>query len=109
MSSAFEGLVSIKIDPMLTGNAIALSAIIGMIMPLFASIFPIRNALGTHLQKSHHRNSQIGHNLHDALDTRQSKTKAVSISISRAESDIFSWNWIIGNYQINKFQYRYSW
>jgi hypothetical protein len=57
------------------------SAILGNITPLIASIFPIRNALGK--------------NLSEALDTRNSKTKAMHISMERSEDNHFSWQVLI--------------
>ncbi len=43
----------------------------GMIIPVLAAILPIRNALGM--------------NLHDSLDTKHNKTKAVQIDVERAD------------------------
>ena len=81
LSKEFTKIVNIEISPQLTWNAILLSAFIGTIMPLVASIFPIKSALS--------------YNLHDSIDTRQSKTKAISISVSRTEDNFINWNWII--------------
>lgn len=44
---------------------------VGLIVPVLASLLPIRTALGR--------------NLHDSLDTRTSKTKAVKVKLDRAD------------------------
>jgi ABC-type antimicrobial peptide transport system permease subunit len=65
------------VPPWLTGDGILVATFLGLFMPMFASLMPIRSALSK--------------NVHDALDSRGSRTKAVKIQIDRTEGGgIFS-------------------
>jgi hypothetical protein len=55
----------------LTWTGILSASAMGILIPVLAAILPIRNALGM--------------NLHDSLDTKHNKTKAVQIDVERAE------------------------
>jgi hypothetical protein len=76
LTNSISTLVNVTIDPWLTTESILVAAMLRVVMPLFASIFPIHNA--------------FGRNLAEALDTRQSKTKTVQISIARSKDDTVS-------------------
>eukprot|EP00762_Andalucia_godoyi_P001611 ANDGO_00311.mRNA.1 hypothetical protein DICPUDRAFT_56279 len=64
--------LGVQISPLLTPLGIGIATLLGFAIPLFASIFPIRSALTM--------------NLHDSLDTRHSKTKAVVYKLERSET-----------------------
>lgn len=81
VTSELATLLKVWVSPTLTSKAILTAGLLGIGMPIVASIFPIRRALGQ--------------NLHDSLDTRSSKTKAVQISIERSETQGFSWEYIM--------------
>ncbi|KAF2072771.1 hypothetical protein CYY_005917 [Polysphondylium violaceum] len=74
----FKSITGVPIPTKLTGEAVILSTLLGMIIPVASAIFPIRNALGKNLQ--------------DSLDIKHSKTSAVQISIERSEDNSFSSN-----------------
>jgi ABC-type antimicrobial peptide transport system permease subunit len=74
--SAFENLTGIPLNPKLTSESIGLGVLLGLAVPIVASVIPIRTALGQNLQ--------------DSLDVKRSKTKAVKIDIERAETSRFS-------------------
>ncbi|EFA79184.1 DUF214 family protein [Heterostelium album PN500] len=76
VSAGFKSLTGVPIPARLTPSAILLSSGLGLIIPMAASIFPIKSALGR--------------NLHDSLDVKHSKTMAVQISIERSEDSSFS-------------------
>lgn len=57
----------------LTGSGVGVASLMGIIVPVVSSIFPIRNALGQNLQ--------------DSIDTKHSKTKAVDVSVERSGSN----------------------
>eukprot|EP01116_Phalansterium_solitarium_P009244 TRINITY_DN23310_c0_g1_i1.p1 TRINITY_DN23310_c0_g1~~TRINITY_DN23310_c0_g1_i1.p1 ORF type:complete len:1055 (+),score=403.59 TRINITY_DN23310_c0_g1_i1:200-3364(+) len=76
LASTMGSLLSIQVAPWLNGGAIGMAALMGLGMPLLASILPIRAALGSTLA--------------EAIDTRNSRTKAVSISVNRSEDETFS-------------------
>ncbi|KAL9645766.1 hypothetical protein ABK040_003498 [Willaertia magna] len=57
----------------ITFEAFALGTLIGILVPVIASILPIIAALGQ--------------NLHDSLDTQRSKSQAVKYSVERAEGE----------------------
>eukprot|EP00026_Physarum_polycephalum_P001697 Phypoly_transcript_01699.p1 GENE.Phypoly_transcript_01699~~Phypoly_transcript_01699.p1 ORF type:complete len:1053 (-),score=137.59 Phypoly_transcript_01699:52-3186(-) len=76
VASWFEGITGVPISPVLTSNAVLMATGLGLLIPIVASILPIRNALGR--------------NLHDSLDTNRSKTQAVQVTIDRAEDNTFS-------------------
>ena len=67
----FNNLTGIPLDANLTLNAFIIATLLGFIIPIISSILPITSALGQ--------------NLHDAVDSRRSKTKAVEVRISRSE------------------------
>uniref|UniRef100_A0A7S3DHJ4 ABC3 transporter permease C-terminal domain-containing protein n=1 Tax=Palpitomonas bilix TaxID=652834 RepID=A0A7S3DHJ4_9EUKA len=69
-----------ELDPIMSGDAIALSVVLGVGVPLLASLLPIRRALGKDLRES--------------LDVRHSKTKAVKFSIERSDNQVVSWSLI---------------
>jgi len=62
-------LVSIQLSSLLSWEGCLLSSALGLLVPIVSAILPIKAALGT--------------NLHDALDNRHSKVKAVAISMER--------------------------
>eukprot|EP01126_Amoeba_proteus_P055936 TRINITY_DN6974_c0_g1_i18.p1 TRINITY_DN6974_c0_g1~~TRINITY_DN6974_c0_g1_i18.p1 ORF type:complete len:621 (-),score=103.89 TRINITY_DN6974_c0_g1_i18:126-1988(-) len=67
------------VSPLLTWDGILLGCFLGLVAPVVASILPIRSALGKNLQSS--------------LDTRQSKTKAVEVKLTRDDpTQNISWN-----------------
>lgn len=72
VTSFFGSSLSIDLDPRLAPLAIGLATLLGLLIPVFASIFPIKNALSM--------------NLHDSLDTRHSKTQAVTYRLERADA-----------------------
>lgn len=78
---SLENSLHVPIDKHLSPSSILIASSLGLLAPLVASIFPIRAALSK--------------NLHDALDTRQSKTKGVVFLIERAESNWFSGAWFV--------------
>jgi len=78
VSAGFKSITGVPIPTKLTGEAVILATILGMVIPVASAIFPIRNALGK--------------NLHDSLDVKHSKTTAVEISIERSEDNSFSSN-----------------
>eukprot|EP01127_Copromyxa_protea_P020193 TRINITY_DN670_c0_g1_i2.p1 TRINITY_DN670_c0_g1~~TRINITY_DN670_c0_g1_i2.p1 ORF type:complete len:653 (-),score=97.63 TRINITY_DN670_c0_g1_i2:3-1961(-) len=80
IKASVSSLLGIEdISPILTWDGILLGCFLGLLTPVAASIVPIRAALGKNLQ--------------DSLDTRQSKTQAVKVSISRADSSsAISWD-----------------
>ena len=55
----------------MTLNAFLIATLLGIFIPIISSILPIKNALGQ--------------NLHDAVDSRRSKSKAVEVRITRSE------------------------
>lgn len=61
--------MGIDVGVMLAANAVVLATALGVLVPLLASIIPIRRALHG--------------NLHDALDTRRAASKAVIVTIER--------------------------
>lgn len=78
------------ISPALTWDGIALGCFLGLLTPILASILPIRSALGK--------------NLHDSLDTRQSKTMAIKVHISRTDpTRAISWNLIAIGFALSLF------
>ena len=64
-------IASIDFPNLLTGNAVAVAAVLGIVIPLLSAVLPIRNAL---MQ-----------NLSDSIDGNRSKTKAVVVEINRSE------------------------
>ncbi|KAG2388390.1 hypothetical protein C9374_000554 [Naegleria lovaniensis] len=68
----FDASLSKLLDPTSVGVAIAL----GLVIPILASLLPIKSALGQ--------------NLHDSLDTERSKTKSIEYSIERNSETSFS-------------------
>jgi len=77
----FKTLTGIPIEPTLTNDALLASTILGQLIPLISAIFPIRNALGK--------------NLHDSIDVRRSRTKAVEVQIERSEDAGIPWSLVI--------------
>jgi ABC-type antimicrobial peptide transport system permease subunit len=69
--SRLRDLTGVPIDPLLTFEGITSATVMGVIVPIASAILPIRSALTM--------------NLHDSLDTKHSKTKAVKIDIERDE------------------------
>eukprot|EP01133_Synstelium_polycarpum_P002551 gene2551-2924_t len=76
VSAWFRNVTGVPIPTRLTVEAVLLSTALGIIIPVAASLLPIRSALGR--------------NLHDSLDVKHSKTMAVQISIERSEDSSFS-------------------
>ena len=70
ISAKLEASVEVPLSRLLTGRSIAIASVMGLILPLLASILPIRTALSRNLQ--------------DALDTRHSKTLGVEYAIERS-------------------------
>jgi len=68
--------VGVPLSGELTGESIGVATALGLLIPLFAVILPIREALGKNLQ--------------DALDTRHSKTLGVQFHIERSEDNKIS-------------------
>ena len=77
----FLDLTGIPIDADITFEASMIATFLGQLIPVLASLFPIRNALGQ--------------NLHDSIDTRRSKTKAVDVQIERSEDAGVPWSTVI--------------
>jgi len=74
--------IGIPLDPHLSTNGVLWSTLLGLFVPIMASILPIRDALGK--------------NLHDALDTRKSKVSAVKVKLERADpTQHISWTMVI--------------
>jgi len=71
LSRNFQASTGVAISSWLSPTSLALSAFFGLLIPLLAAILPIVGALSGSLS--------------DYLDTRQSKTKAIVISIERSE------------------------
>jgi hypothetical protein len=67
-----QQVTGIPIQKGLVGSGVVAATILGLLIPCIAAILPIRDALS--------------HNLHDALDTRHSKTKAVQFTVQRSDS-----------------------
>ena len=67
---------NLNIDSKLTQESIIIASIVGLIIPLIASILPIFNAFAYNLQQS--------------LDLRHNQTKAVEFSIERSEDSNFN-------------------
>lgn len=79
--SSLEASVEVPIHKQLTDDAIIVGTCLGLLIPLVAALFPIRNALAQNLQ--------------DSLDTKHSKTMAVKVSIERSEDQGVSLPWIV--------------
>jgi hypothetical protein len=62
-------LINLSLSNLLSWEGCLLSSALGLIVPIVSAILPIRAALGT--------------NLHDALDNRHQKIKAVAITMER--------------------------
>lgn len=77
----FASLTGVTLNPNLTTDSILSGIGLGLLVPILASVFPIRTALGKNLQ--------------DSLDVKRSKTFAVKISIVRSENTKFSWAIIV--------------
>jgi hypothetical protein len=45
----FKGITGVPISPILTHDAVLMATGLGLLIPIIASIFPIRNALGMYL------------------------------------------------------------
>lgn len=73
------GITGAAIPKLVTSTGFALSTLIGFIVPVAASILPIRSALGKNLQ--------------DSLDVRHNKTKAVEINLKRGEDSLGVSSW----------------
>eukprot|EP00158_Paraphelidium_tribonemae_P009260 Partr_v1_DN28816_c1_g1_i1_m33460 putative FtsX-like permease family len=71
-----ETLLKTDIGAFLVPSAISTSTVIGLVVPIFAAVLPIKKALSQ--------------NLHDALDTRRSKTKAVVMTVERTRGQSVS-------------------
>jgi ABC-type antimicrobial peptide transport system permease subunit len=70
-SSAVINLTQATISRLVSPGAFGLATLVGFIVPVASSIFPIRSALGQNLQ--------------DSLDVKHNKTKAVEITLKRGE------------------------
>lgn len=75
-----EASVEVPLSRLLTERAVGVGSVMGLCIPLLASVLPIRAALGANLQ--------------DALDTRHSKTIGVKFSISRSEDAGMDGAWL---------------
>eukprot|EP00743_Colponemidia_sp_Colp-15_P004098 GILK01004422.1.p1 GENE.GILK01004422.1~~GILK01004422.1.p1 ORF type:complete len:1015 (+),score=201.79 GILK01004422.1:200-3244(+) len=75
IAKIFTNFTSIQLDMHLTSGAITFATVLGLLIPILASIVPIIAALGQ--------------NLHDSLDTNRSKTKAVAFSLNRSSGGSF--------------------
>ncbi len=78
-----EELVNVPMATELTGRSVISATLLGLLIPLFASILPIQQSLSS--------------NLHDTLDTQHSKTKAVKITVERSEHAAADLAWPTGN------------
>jgi hypothetical protein len=67
----------VSVSALLTPEAIGAASGLGLLIPVAAAIFPIRQALS--------------YNLSDSLDARRSKTAAYKISVERSEPMSISW------------------
>eukprot|EP01063_Lacrimia_lanifica_P003040 TRINITY_DN11637_c1_g1_i1.p1 TRINITY_DN11637_c1_g1~~TRINITY_DN11637_c1_g1_i1.p1 ORF type:complete len:1005 (+),score=334.65 TRINITY_DN11637_c1_g1_i1:293-3307(+) len=76
INSALESELMVSLPTGLDGLGVGLATLLGLAVPILASIVPIKSALGLSLQ--------------DALDTQHSKTKAVTFNIERSEGSSFS-------------------
>ena len=75
----FQKSSNISVDPLLTSSSVTYASILGLLVPILASIGPIRQALSG--------------NLRDSLDRRRAKVKAVIITIERNQA---SWRSMSG-------------
>jgi hypothetical protein len=73
VAATITSLTGAAIGNALTFTGVFAAIILGLLIPVISSILPIRSALGMNLQ--------------DSLDTKHTKTKAVEITVERAESD----------------------
>jgi hypothetical protein len=80
-SFLFNYLTDIPIEGTLTDDAIIAATLLGQLIPLISAILPIRNALGK--------------NLHDSIDSRRSRTKAVEVQVERSEDAGTPWSLVI--------------
>lgn len=71
LAKIFSFYTNIPLSGLLDGRSVLVATVFAILVPLIASIFPIRNVLQQELL--------------DALDHRRSKTKAVEISVERSE------------------------
>lgn len=76
-----ESEIQVPISKELTATSIIVATVLGLVIPMFAVILPIRIALAK--------------NLHETLDTKHSKTKAVKIELERSEDNGFNVAWFI--------------
>lgn len=70
-SHSVISITQATISRLISPGAFGLATLVGFIVPIASSIFPIRAALGQNLQ--------------DSLDTKHNKTKAVEITLKRGE------------------------
>eukprot|EP00760_Papus_ankaliazontas_P035632 PhM_4_TR7943/c0_g1_i1/m.53665 len=74
ISSAVESLLGVKLSPLLSPTAVGIATLLGLVIPVLASIAPIMHVLETHLTS--------------ALDVTRSKATAVIVTIERMSSSI---------------------
>lgn len=79
-SSIVINITNASISQLISADAFGLATLVGILIPVAASILPIRAALGQNLQ--------------DSLDLKHNKTKAVEITLKRGE-DVGSTPWTI--------------
>eukprot|EP01064_Diplonema_japonicum_P037734 TRINITY_DN893_c0_g1_i1.p1 TRINITY_DN893_c0_g1~~TRINITY_DN893_c0_g1_i1.p1 ORF type:complete len:1078 (+),score=231.55 TRINITY_DN893_c0_g1_i1:88-3321(+) len=76
LRSLMTSLLLVSLPVNLDAFAVGMATLVGLVMPLIASIAPIRHALGLNLQ--------------DSLDTNHSKVKAVTFTFERSEGSTVS-------------------
>jgi ABC-type antimicrobial peptide transport system permease subunit len=89
-ATAVTNITKASVQKLLTADAFGLATLIGLLVPIAASILPIRAALGQNLQ--------------DSLDVKHNKTKAVEITLKRGEAiDSGSWTSILIGFGLSVF------
>eukprot|EP00741_Cyanophora_paradoxa_P024886 tig00000317_g24027.t1 len=82
-------LVEAEVSPLLFPRSVGAATAVAFAVPLAAAVLPIRAALRS--------------NLHDSLDTRHSKTKAVVYTIERAEKGDVPWGALLIGFMLAVF------
>eukprot|EP01116_Phalansterium_solitarium_P010119 TRINITY_DN2458_c0_g2_i3.p1 TRINITY_DN2458_c0_g2~~TRINITY_DN2458_c0_g2_i3.p1 ORF type:complete len:1000 (-),score=386.52 TRINITY_DN2458_c0_g2_i3:162-3161(-) len=72
VAAVLQVLIGTAVSTSLSLDAVLVATALGVLIPLVSAVFPIRSALAK--------------SLHESLDVRRSKTKAVEISINRSEA-----------------------
>eukprot|EP00033_Pygsuia_biforma_P002404 GCRY01002662.1.p1 GENE.GCRY01002662.1~~GCRY01002662.1.p1 ORF type:complete len:716 (-),score=198.86 GCRY01002662.1:316-2358(-) len=81
LMDSLSGMLGVDLPSGLSAEGIIIAVLLGIFIPLLASLLPVREALTVRLQ--------------DALDTRHSKTQAVKVKLERSEGTAVSWNMVV--------------